>query len=149
MGKDQVTLHIKSGWKIYQVVAGISVLAAMLFMITELVNIMEYSGAGALFLIAFFALCSIGMVYSMVYAFRHRLIFDKSGMRRKGVIREKEIPYEDISELRFSDSFWEMGPTVKVIGSSSAFLVDFKYANPEDAKAFLREIEKGAKFVEG
>lgn len=104
MGKDQVTLHIKSGWKIYQVVAGIVVIAAMVYMITELVNILEYSGAGAIFLMTFFVLCSIGILYSMAYAFRHRLVFDKSGMRRKGVIKEKEIPYEEISEFRFSDS---------------------------------------------
>lgn len=151
MEKDQVTLNVKSGWKLYQIVAGIVAIAAMVFMISELVNIMEYAGAGAIFLVAFFALCSVGILYSIGYAFKHRLIFDKSGMRRKGVIKEKKIPYEEISEFRFSNSYWKMNPVAKVLGNSSAILIDFMYENPEKAKAFLKEVlssEKGTKLVE-
>lgn len=140
MEKDQVRLEVKSGWKIYQVITAIIGLGAIGYMVNEMIAIMEYAGEGLLFLAICFGMAAIMILYGLAYAFRHYIIFDRSGMRRKGIVNEKVIPYADISKFHFSDSFWRVSPTGKLLGNSDAILIDFKYENTEEAISFLEEV---------
>jgi len=139
MGNKQVILETTSGWKIYQIIVGLVTLVCMAYLINRLIYILKYEPTSGMLLIAFFAIMMIGLLYSLIHSLRHRVIFDDSSMRRIGIMKEKIIPYTEIDELRFTDSFWKSGPASSLFWGKNTYVIDIKYKDPDIAKAFLKE----------
>ena len=98
-------------------------------------------GIGGKFFWATFVILSISVgIYSMLYTFNYYIIFGRSGMKRKGVFMEKNIPYDKINEFRFSNSFWDMGSAINLFGNPSAILIDKKYEQKAELKPFLEDM---------
>ena len=142
MGEKQVTLETKTGWKIYQVVVGLLTIACIAFLINRLIYILKYEPTSGIFLIAFFSLMIVGVLYSLVHSLRHQVIFDESSMRRIGIMKEKMIPYTEIDELRFTDSFWKSGPASSLFWGKNTYVIDIKYKDADLAKSFLKDVLK-------
>ena len=140
MENEQVKLEVKKGWKIFLTVNFLLIILCVGYLGKQFYSVMEYVGTGGIFMIFFMVLCLSVGVYSVLYGLNHYIIFDTSGMVRKGVFMERNISYSNISELRFSDSFWDMHPAINLLGDYSAILIDEKYQNKEEAKAFLNRV---------
>jgi|GEM_PF-6640082 len=139
MSNDNVILEVKSGWKIFQLGTSILALSGFAFLLKQLIGISGYIGAGGVFLVGFFALGIIGMLYIVIYCFRHSIVFDDSGMKRVGILNKKVISYSDIDELHFNDKMWRAGNLNDLVGNSRKIMIDYKYTNYDEALAYLRE----------
>lgn len=140
MSKEKVTLEVKSGWKIFQILSGIVALGGMGLLMKGLINMPNITGTESYILIAFLALFTALISYSVVYSYRHNITFDTSGLSSKGILKKRVISYSDISELRFSSNFWQISATGKILGDNNAIFIDLKYKNAEEAVAFLKEV---------
>jgi hypothetical protein len=140
MKNDNLTLEIKKGWKIYQLIAGILMIVALVFLAFQMAEIIHYVGfEGILFITLMVLLCS-GSFYMLLYSFKHRIEFTDTKMIRRGIFNSKDFPYENISKIIFSDSYWKVSPTIKLIGDSKAIHIDFKY-DKEDKEKVIQFLE--------
>ncbi|MEQ8526044.1 hypothetical protein [Gracilimonas sp.] len=141
MQQNEVVLEVKKGMKIYQLTTGVLCTGAVGFLfygMTELWEFMEKNQA--LLFGAIMILFCMGMMYTMLYSFRHRIVFDNEKMTRHGVYNSKVIYYKDMEEIRFTDHYWQFSATGKVLGNAQAYLIDFKYKDKEKAISFLKEL---------
>lgn len=140
MNRDQVVMEVKFGWKVYQLLTSILVIGCFAFLMKRMAEMSKYTGAGGIFLLLFFALFIVGMIYNVIYNFRHHIIFDKSGLTRRGIVNEKVIAYADIDHLHFSDSIWKAGNLSNLPLSKGKVLINAQYTNYDEALVYLREI---------
>lgn len=132
---EPVILEVSKGWKIYQVIGGLVAIAGASYMAVKSLEIIEYAGMQAVLLAIFMVLVCLSALYSMLYGFRHRIVFQDSKMSRQGVFHTKEIPYEEISNILFTHSYWKISPPFKLLGDPKAIHIDFKYDRDKKEKA--------------
>lgn len=141
MDQAQVTLEVKKGMKIYQVVGAMLCIIAIGFLFYQMIQLQEYMDEQqALLFASIMSVFGLGALYSMIYSFHHRIVFDSEKMTRYGIRNSKEVYYSDMEEIRFSDSFWQLSATGKVLGNSQIYLIDYKYRDKEKAVSFLSEV---------
>ncbi|HKK45280.1 MAG TPA: hypothetical protein VJ964_07155 [Balneolaceae bacterium] len=140
MSDYKVTLEVKFGWKIFQLLGSVLVIGCFTFSMKRLIGISQYMGFGGVFLIVLSTIFIMGMIYNTVYCFRHQVTFDDSGMTQKGVINEKTVSYADICKLYFSNRLWNSGNFINLVGASDTYIIDSKYTNFDKALAFLGAI---------
>lgn len=139
MGDGSVTLEMKKGWKAFQIVCGIAVFGIMGYLIMDIVQSPGFGGGEQVLLFWIFtAMIITGMLYGVIYSIRHRIVFDESGMKRFGVIKVREIKYEEMEELHFSDSFWDFRTAIAVMKNSNVYVINHYFSNKDKAVEFLK-----------
>ena len=141
MATERITLYTKDGFKYFLIACGTLSMAGFLYLLYHLQLVLEFAGTPGTILAIYYISGLIISICLIVYALKHRIVFDHDGIHKIGFTGSKKfIPYKDLHEIRISRKFrtfiadW-------FLKSKKSLLIDYRYENSDEVYQFLLTLD--------
>lgn len=142
MATERITLNLKDGFKYCLVACGTLSMTFFLYLLYQLQPVLEFAGTPGTILAIYYISGLIISICLIVYAMKHRILFNHDGIHIIGFTGTKKfIPYTDLHEIRISGKFRSLLSAWFLKKSKNSLHIDYRYENRVDVYQFLLSLD--------